>query len=323
MAAQDEAVLQSTAAGKAADARALTANRRLATRRRLGKALVPYLFLSPFLIAFLVFNIFPLIYALGLSLFRDTLIGGRRFVGAENYLRVFSDGKFWEGVGNMILFGLVQMPIMLGLALLLALVLDSGLARLRGFFRIGFYLPYAVPTVIAALIWGYLYGPAFGPFTQAADLLNLPAPTFLSRSWMLFSIANILTWEYTGYNMIILFAALQAVPRELEEAAVIDGASTWKFAWYVKIPLIRPAIILTIIFSIIGTFQLFNEPQLMRALAPQVIGTNYTPNIYAYSLAFTNLEYNYSAAVSFVLGGVVAVFSYVFMFATRRKGRVL
>ncbi len=284
---------------------------------------VPYLFLAPFLLLFLVFTILPLFYALNLSVFRDTLVGGRQFAGLENYVQAFEDRKFWAGVSNMLLFGLMQMPVMLGMALILALILDSGVAWGRSFFRVAFYLPHVVPTVLAALIWGYLYGPAFGPFTQLAQWAGFPAPSFLSDTWMLPSLANIVTWEYTGYNMIILFAALQAVPRELEEAAVMDGASALRYAVSIKIPLIKPALLLTIIFSIIGTLQLFSEPQLMKAIAPHVVGDNYTPNVYAYSLAFTNQEYNYSAAVSFVLGAVVGVISYVFMwFATRRKGPV-
>jgi multiple sugar transport system permease protein len=208
---------------------------------------------------------------------------------------------------------------MLGLALVFALLLDSGAAWFTTVFRLGFFVPYAVPAVVAALIWGYLYGPTFGPFSQMADYLGLPAPAFLSEGWMLPSIANIMTWQFTGYNMIILYAALQAVPQEVRDAGAVDGAKDWQIALYIRIPLIFPALLLTGVFSIIGTFQLFNEPQILQALAPGVIGNNYTPNLYAYSLAFTNQDYNYSAAVSFALGAVVVVFSYVFMLTTSRR----
>jgi multiple sugar transport system permease protein len=282
--------------------------------------LIAYLFLAPFLLLFVLFLILPLLYALNLSLFQDTLVGGHRFVGIENYLRVFGDDAFWSGISHMLLFGLVQVPVMLGLALFFALVLDSGTVWLRSLFRISFFLPHAVPSVIAALIWGYLYGPAFGPFGQMARALHLAPPDFLSDRWMLSSLANIVTWEFTGYNMIILYAALQAVPHDVEEAAAICGAKGLQVALFIKIPLIAPTILLTAIFSVIGTLQLFNEPQLMSAVAPQVIGDHYTPNLYAYALAFTNQEYNYSAAVSFVLGALVVVATYLVMFlANRRK----
>jgi multiple sugar transport system permease protein len=270
------------------------------------------------MVVFLVFLVLPLAYALGLSVFETRLVGGNVFVGLDNYVRAFGDASFWEGVRRMVVFGIFQVPIMLGLALVFALVLDSGTVWLRNLFRLGFYLPYAVPSVVAALIWGYLYGPSFGPFTQLAELLNFPAPKFLSSGWMLASIANILTWEFTGYNMIIMYAALQSLPAELDDAAAVDGAKGWQIALYIKVPMISSAIFLTVIFSIIGTLQLFNEPKIMYALAPQVIGNDYTPNLYAYTLAFTNQEYNYSAAISFLLGAVVVVASYVFMLVTNR-----
>src|SRR6266540_3993971 len=199
--------------------------------------------------------------------------------------------------------------------------LDGGVVYLGRLFRLVVFLPYAVPSVVAALMWGFLYGGTFGPFAQLAGKLDVPAPRFLSTDWMLASIANVVTWEYVGYNMIILLAALQAVPRELHEAAAIDGASGWQIARRIKVPMIAPALVLTTVFSIIGTLQLFNEPQIMTTIAPEVVGSSYTPNLYAYSLAFPFRQVNYSAAISFVLGAVVFVGSYLFIFATNRRRR--
>ena len=137
---------------------------------------------------------------------------------------------------------------------------------------------------------------------------------------MLFSLANVVTWEFTGYNMIIYYAALKAIPQDLQEAAIVDGASAWQFARLVQLPLLWPAILLTIIFSINGSLQLFNEPFLMRAIAPQVIGTSYTPNIYAYFLAAAKQQYTYAAAIAFVLGIVSASVAYLFTVMTNRRG---
>ena len=288
-------------------------------RRRLGAAFVPYAFLAPFLLLFLAFIVAPLVYALYTSVYRDTLVGGRRFVALANYVRVAGDSHFWGGVSNLVYFGIIQMPVMLGLALLFGVILDRGHVYGRGMFRLGFFIPYAVPSVVAALIWGYIYGPAFGPFSQLAKGLGLPPPDFLSDRTMLFSLANILTWEFTGYNMVIYYAALKAIPSDLREAAVVDGASTWQYARFVQLPLLWPAILLTIIFSINGTLQLFNEPYLMRSIAPDVINTHYTPNVYAYFLAAANQQYNYAAAVSFVLGMVIALIAGAFTLATNRR----
>jgi multiple sugar transport system permease protein len=121
--------------------------------------------------------------------------------------------------------------------------------------------------------------------------------------------------------MIILYAALRAVPAELYEAAAVDGAGPWRTAWSIKIPAIRPAIMLTFIFSVIGSFQLFNEPNLLQALAPNVIDNAYTPNLYAYNLAFVGRQLNYAAAVSFLLGLVILVASYAFILVATRRSR--
>jgi multiple sugar transport system permease protein len=270
---------------------------------------------------FVAFVVGPLVYALYMSVFRDTLVAGRQFAGAANYIKVMADTKFWDGIKNLAIFGIVQVPVMLTLALLFALILDRGHVYGRSLFRLGFFIPYAVPSVIAALIWGYLYGPAFGPFTQIARALGTTAPDFLAPDAMLYSIANVVTWEFVGYNMVIYYAALKALPPDLREAAVIDGANPWQFAWRIQLPLLWPTILLSIIFSINGTLQLFNEPYLMRSLAPNVINSSYTPNLYAYSLATANQQYNYAAAVSFVLGMVIAAASYLFTVVSNRARR--
>ena len=128
-----------------------------------------------------------------------------------------------------------------------------------------------------------------------------------------------MTWQWTGYNMVIMYASLQAIPPELYDAATVDGATGWGFARYIKIPLVAPAIFLTAIFSIIGTLQLFNEPQIMSSLAPQIIGDHYTPNLYAYTVAFINQQYDYSAAISFSLGIIIFAASYTFMLVAGRR----
>jgi multiple sugar transport system permease protein len=284
------------------------------------RARVGYLFIAPFMFVFITMLVLPLLYAAYLSLFRTQLIGGTVFAGPDNYVRALSDERLLEGVGRVALFFLFQVPIMLVIALLAALALDSGLLRFTKVFRLGIYLPYAVPAVVATLMWGYLYGEEFGPFAQFADLVNLPAPPFLTE-WTLASIANIVTWEFTGYNMIILYAALRTIPSELYEAAAVDGAGQWRIAWSIKIPAIRPAILLTVIFSVIGSFQLFTEPQLLQRLVPSVIDSAYTPNLYAYTLSFTGQEINYAAAVSFLLGAVIVVASYTVLFLTNRRSR--
>jgi multiple sugar transport system permease protein len=298
-----------------------TARREAVRHPARRRVLAPYLFVGPFLLVFAGLLVVPLGYALYLSLFRSRLIGGTVFVGLDNYLDALTDPKLHAGIGRMAAFFFLQVPVMLTLSLLFALALDSGLLRFARTIRLGIFLPFAVPSVVAALMWGYLYGPDFGPFAQLARAAGLGVPGFLTSDWMLSSLANIVSWEYIGYNTIILYAAMRTISPHLYESAAVDGAGSWNVAWHIKLPAIRPALVLTTLFSVIGTFQLFNEPQLMAAIAPSVIGSAYTPNLYAYTLAFTNREASYSAAVSFVLGIVILAASYLFIYLGTRRSK--
>jgi multiple sugar transport system permease protein len=232
------------------------------------------------------------------------------------------DPSFWEGLSRVALFLVVQVPIMLAFSIFFALALDSGRVRGGRIVRLLIFLPYAVPSVVAALMWGYLYGADFGLITQLFELVGLPAPKLLTANSILGSTMNIVCWEFIGYNMIILYAALRSVPEEIYEAAEIDGAGQVRTAWSIKLPAIRQAILLTVIFSIIGSFQLFNEPNLLGKLAPNAIGNDFTPNLYAYNLAFKNQDVNYAAAIAFLLGIVIMIVSFVVQTLNNRKETV-
>jgi len=281
----------------------------MASRRR--RDLRGWAFVAPFMVVFVAMIIVPVVYALYLSFFREQLIGGNMFAGFSNYLDVFHDAKFWESFGRVGLFLVVQVPIMLALSMIAALALDSARLHGAGFFRIAIFLPYAVPGVVAALIWGFIYGDQFG---LTASINNLLGEHFLrpfSASWVLPSIANIVTWEFMGYNMLIFYAALKVVPSELYEAAEIDGAGQLRTVFSIKIPALRGAIVIATVFSIIGSVQLFNEPNLLKTLAPNVISSYFTPNMYAYNLSFAGQQFNYAATVAIVMGVITAVIAYI------------
>ncbi|MGN6125244.1 MAG: carbohydrate ABC transporter permease [Humibacter sp.] len=267
-------------------------------------------FIAPFAIVFLAMIVVPVGYAIYLSLFRDQIIGGNAFVGFANYVQVLTDPKFWSSLGRVTLFLFIQVPIMLVLSMIAALALDSARLHGAGIFRILIFLPYAVPGVVAALIWGFIYGPQFGLSANLNDLLGTSINP-LSPQWILASIGNIVTWEFMGYNMLIFYAALKVIPTELYEAAEIDGAGAIRTVFSIKIPAIRGAIVIAAMFSVIGSFQLFNEPQLLKPLAPNAISTFFTPNMYAYNLSFAGQQYNYAAAVAIVMGIITAVIAYV------------
>ncbi|MEN0084391.1 MAG: sugar ABC transporter permease [Leifsonia sp.] len=267
-------------------------------------------FVAPFMVVFAAMIIAPVVYALYLSLFRQQLIGGNSFVGLGNYLAVFQDDKFWASLGRVTIFLVVQVPIMLVLSLVAALALDSARLHGAGFFRIALFLPYAVPGVVAALIWGFIYGDQFGLTASLNHLLGTGLQP-LSGPWVLASIGNIVTWEFMGYNMLIFYAALRVIPGELYEAAEIDGAGAFRTVFSIKLPAIRGALVIATIFSIIGSFQLFNEPNLLKQLAPNAISSYFTPNMYAYNLSFAGQQFNYAATVAIVMGVLTAVIAYV------------
>lgn len=265
--------------------------------------------------------IVPLGYAFYISLFNTRLVGGTVFVGLANYRDALHDSLFLHGMKLVTEYLLFQAPVMLGLALFFALALDSGRVRFVRLIRLGMFVPYAVPSVVAALMWGYLYGSSFGLFAEIARAVNVKPFGFLTSKWMLGSIANIVWWEFTGYTMIVIYAALQAIPTELYDASAVDGAGSVRTAWSVKIPMIRPVMQLLGFFAVIGAFQLFSEPNIMASIAPTVIGSSYTPNLYAYNLVFTDQQANYAAAISFLVGFAILVLSYVLIFSMNRPRR--
>jgi multiple sugar transport system permease protein len=276
-------------------------------------------FIGPFMAVFGLVFLAPIAYSIYLSLYRDQLIGGTSFVGLENYQDVLDDPAFWEGLARVGLFLCVQVPIMLGVAMLVALAIDSGRLYGKSFFRITIFLPYAVPAVVASLMWGFMYGTRFGLVGNINDAFNVELPNPLSAGLVLASIGNIVTWEFIGYNMLIFYSALRVIPHSLYEAAEIDGASQLRVVTAIKLPALRGAMVVATIFSIIGSFQLFNEPSILQNLAPNTITTDFTPNLYAYSLAFNGQQHNYAATVAIVMGVVTMIIAYVVQLRGMRK----
>ncbi|WP_018090187.1 ABC transporter permease subunit [Streptomyces sp. FxanaC1] len=293
--------------------------RRRASRTGARNARAAAAFALPFFALFALCFLAPIGYALHQSLFTTERtgplgLGGQErevFAGLANYAQALSDDRFLTGFGRVLAFGAVQIPLMIVLATALALLLESASARAVPFFRSAFFLPYGVPGVIASILWGFLYVPGISPLVKIAGSMGWDLD-FLSRGTVLWSLANIVTWQFTGYNMLVLIAQLKAVPGELYEAARIDGANAWQVARHLKIPLIRPALVLTGVFSIIGTLQLFAEPMVLRPLASS-IDSGFTPNLHAYSEAFVGNNPHAAAAEAVLLALVACVLSFGFL----------
>jgi multiple sugar transport system permease protein len=279
--------------------------------------------LGPFLVLFTVFLVVPIGYALFKSLQHTSRsglgLGGptTTFAGLSNYSKVLGDPEVRAATGRVLLFGIVQVPIMLGLALLMALIFDAGLSLYKRFFQLTAFLPYAIPGIIGALIWSFLYVPGLSPIVDGLKHVGITAD-FLGPRTVLWSIANISTWSWTGYNMLIIFAALQAIPPELTEAARVDGASQTRINLSIKIPLVRGAIILTAIFSIIGTLQLFSEPMVLSVVANHNVTSQYTPNMAVYYQAFTVHNPEYASAIAVCIAVVSFVLSFLVLRVSQR-----
>jgi len=298
------------------------------TRRRGGRvsatSRAPWIMLAPFLALFLLTFIIPIFIAIGSSFTKVTRSGlfgeagvTSEFAGFSNYALALADGNFVASIGRMFLFGIVQVPLMIALCTVLALMLESASARFPGFFRAAYFLPYGVPGVIATILWSFLYVPGLSPLFDIAAVFGV-TPDFLGANTVLWSIANIVTWSYTGYNMLIIVAQLKAIPVEVYEAAKVDGASTFRVATSIQLPLIRPALLLTTVFSIIGTLQLFAEAQVLKTVAP-AIDSQYTPNLSAYTTAFAYNDYNVAAAQAVLIALVAFALSFAFLKLTNRK----
>jgi multiple sugar transport system permease protein len=285
-------------------------------RPGIGRRSTPVLFIAPFLTLFLATLVAPVGYAVWMSLFREQAtsglgFGGTRtlFVGVDNYLRAFDDPGFRRGFLHVALYCVIYIPVMVGGALLLALLVDSAMARAKKFFQLAFFLPHAVPGLIAAIIWGFLYTPGLSP---VIDLLSSIGADwdFLGPDAVIFSLVNAAAWQWIGYNMVIFYAALQAVPRETLEAATVDGAGELRTGWSVKLPMIRSSVVLTMLFTAVGAIQLFNEPEVLRSRASS-ISQDWSPVMFIYQAAFTEHDYGLAAAASLMLALLGAALSFV------------
>ncbi|MGN7949356.1 carbohydrate ABC transporter permease [Microbacterium sp. 22215] len=301
-----------------------TEHRPRAKRRASGR-LAPYLFTTPAIVLYIVFTVIPLGYAIWLSLRAYRVTGGALgrkqdvFVWFENYVAVLQDSTFLEGFGRLFVYGIIAIPLTLGLALLFALLLDAPAVRAKRFSRTAIFIPYAVPGVVAALLWGFMYLPSTSPFsflTKAAGLGPIP---FLEESGIFGSLANIAIWGGVGFNMIIIYTSLRGIPADIYESARLDGANEMQIAWRIKIPLVAPALVLTGFFSLIGTIQLYSEPATLRPMT-STISASWVPLMAIYRDAFGTDNLPQAAAASTLLAlGTVLVSALVLRIVNRRR----
>lgn len=260
------------------------------------------IFVSPFFILFAIFGLFPIAFSLVLSFTEWNGRGPLNYIGLENIRLLLQDGTFWQSMQNGLLIFALYTPIQIILSLVLAIVLNSD--RVRGFrlFRTIIFMPYITNMIAAGYVFQLLMNTRSGLFNQILNAFFLPSIPWLDTPWgARISLIILVLWAWIGYHMIIMLAGLQTIPKDLNEAASIDGANPIQIFFYITIPLMKPVILFSLVLSTIGSFNLFTE---LLALFPSTGGSGplnstLTPGLYIYNQAFGNFRFGYASAVAY------------------------
>jgi lactose/L-arabinose transport system permease protein len=270
-----------------------------------GRRIAPYLFVLPAILLFAAFKLYPIGWSFLLSLHK-TVQGVDAFVGIDNYTRLVHDPLFWTALQNTAVILVVQVPVMLALATGLAVALNSAVLRARSVFRLGFFLPMVTGLVAYGIIFSVLLNTKYGLVNWLLGLAGIgEVPWLTNPLWAKISLGLALTWHYTGYNAIIMLARLQAIPRELYDAAAVDGAGAWRSFRHITLPGLRPTVLLTTVLSTIGTLQIFDEPYILTHGGPD--NATLTIGVYLYQNAFTYFDFGYASAIAYVLAVLIGI----------------
>jgi multiple sugar transport system permease protein len=301
--------------GASTTARAAAAPRKRRDEGRAGIGLA-----APFLILYVLFLIGPTLYGVIMSFFNSSLehagLGG--FTGADNYTQALTSSDFWQSMWHTVLFTLMTTPPLVALALVLAIFTDR-LRRGRWFFRLLFFAPYVVPSAAVALIWTWLYTPQIGLWDSWLSAVGIANPPnwLADPDWAMASVALATVWWTLGFNFVLYLAGLQEIPRNLYEAAEVDGASRWDQMRRITIPLLRRTTALVLVLQIIASLKIFDQIFLMTAGGP-----NYATRPlleYVYDIGFTDFRTGYAAAASMLYFLVILAVSLVWFLVRRRQ----
>ncbi len=279
-------------------------------RQRRRELLTALVMLAPSLLFLAAFTYWPILRSLVYGFF-DVQLGSSAifFVGWENYQRLWHDALFWQSLRNTVIYMVVTVPTSIALALVLAVALDRGL-RGTALYRASFFYPVMIPSVAAGMVWVFLYAPGYGPINGLMELLGLPKLEWLyDRQWALPAIIFMSIWKYAGYFMLILLAALQLVPRDLYEAARLDGVSGFRQLVHITVPLISPTLYFVVVIGVLHSYQIFDYVFVMTQGGP-ADATNVL-TFYIYQNAFQFQDIGTASAIAnillLVVGGLIAV----------------
>jgi lactose/L-arabinose transport system permease protein len=281
----------------------------------------PLLFIAPFFVLFAVFFLYPIVFSLWLALHSTRGLGRAEFVGLGNFELLLRDPLFWGSMGNAAILFLIYVPLLTVLAIVLASVLNAGLLRLQGLWRALIFLPHITSMVAAGYTFRLLLERDGGYVNTALSWFGVsPVPWLDDPWWARISLGLLMIWAWLGYNTVIMLAGLQTIPRELVEAAKVDGAGRVQALLRITVPLLKPVIVFAVTLSIIGTFAMFAEPFVLTRGGPA--RATETPVMQIFSTTFEEIKYGYAAAMAFVYFAVVVTVTIIQLaFVTRGDER--
>jgi raffinose/stachyose/melibiose transport system permease protein len=290
------------------------------SQRKIQESLTVILFLSPAFILFLIFLIYPIFRSVYYSMFNWNGLGpATRFVELDNFRQILTDKVFLKGIWNCVLIVVLSLAIQLPLALGLSIMVGRDLPG-RAFFRSIFFMPYVISEVIAAIIWISLFAPDPERGFINALLVLLPggqAQNFLGDvNQVMACVFVVLTWKYFGLHMLLFMAGLQNIPREIEEAAMIDGANRWQTLWHVTVPLLGSTLRTATYLSVLGSLTQFNLIWIMTRGGP--VNSSEVMATYMYNHAFIRFQLGYGSAVALVMLAICLIFSVAYLRLNRR-----
>lgn len=301
------------------------ADRPVRLRTSFLERVAPYAYVAPFFVIFGIFGLFPLLFTFYVALFDWNPIGDQTFIGFDNFERLFADTRFWNALVNTFGIFVISTVPQLVLALGLAHLLNHARLRWATFFRMSMLLPYITSVAATAIVFGQIFDRNFGLINWVLEGVGLEPINFLaSRVGSWFEISAMVMWRWFGYNTLLYLAGLQAIPREMYEAASVDGANGWQQFTKLTIPSLRPIIIFTVVMSTIGGLQIFTEPLLVSPESGLTCGAArqcQTLALFLYEQGFGQFEFGYGSAIGVVLFVIVVVAASInFFLSTRTRG---
>lgn len=285
--------------------------------RRYGWA---YVFILPFAIFWLGFFLYPILYSIFLAVHDWPGAGPMTYVGVDNYKALLSDRRFWTSARNLSVIYLLYVPAMTFFALVIASVLNAGYLRLQGMWRSFIFVPHAVNMVAAGYTWRLMMQEEGGLYNRLLGVVGgSPIPWLNDPTWAVLSISLLMVWAWLGFHTIIMLAGLQTIPDDVLEAARVDGASATQRFFHVTVPLMRPVIGFSVVYSTIQTFKIFTQPFILTGGGPA--NATMTPIMQIFSTTFETLRLGYAAAMSWAFFGVMAVVTLLLAkFFVRKEG---